>query len=108
MRMYLFSKNNANAKVNQIQTNPNFLVGGSNKVSKTSNPKIIPNVAPKLQKMMECHSNAICIQKMVNAAAVIPKYNKTKFIKKSSLKPRYNEPRYSEFNDIVKKNQLPF
>ena len=73
MHMYLFSKNNANAKVNQIQTNPNFLVGGSNKVSKTSNPKIIPNVAPKLQKMMECHSNAICIQKMVNAAAVIPK-----------------------------------
>ena len=72
-KIYLFSKNNANAKVNQIQTNPNFLVGGSNKVSKTSNPKIIPNVAPKLQKMMECHSNAICIQKMVNAAAVIPK-----------------------------------
>ena len=70
---YLFSKNNANAKVNQIQTNPNFLVGGSNIVSRTSNPKIIPNVAPKLQKMMECHSNAICIQKMVNAAAVIPK-----------------------------------
>ena len=25
-----------------------------------------------------------------------------------TLKPRYNEPRYSEFHDIVKKTQLPF
>ena len=26
----------------------------------------------------------------------------------STLKPRYNEPRYSEFCDIVNKTQLPF
>ena len=25
-----------------------------------------------------------------------------------TLKPRYNEPRYSEFCDIVNKTQLPF
>ena len=71
-KTYLFSKNNANAKVNQIQTNPNFLVCGSNIVSRTSKPKIIPKDAPKLQKMIECHSNAICIQKMVNEAQDIP------------------------------------
>ena len=70
-----FSKYKAKAKLNQTQTNPSFLVGGSNKASKYSKPNIIPNAAPRLQKIIECHSNLIFIQKIVKAAAVIPKNN---------------------------------
>ena len=73
--VYLLSKNRANAKLNQIQTNPNFLVGGSKRASRKSKPKIIPKVAPKLQNTIECHSSVICIQKIVKAAADIPKIN---------------------------------
>ena len=72
----LFNKYKAKAKLNQTQTKPNFLVGGSNNASKYSKPKIIPNAAPRLQNTMECHSNLIFIQKMVKAAAVIPKRKK--------------------------------
>ena len=35
-------------------------------------PRIIPAKAPVLQKMRECFSSLILIQKMVKAAAVIP------------------------------------
>ena len=68
----LLSKNKAKANENQMQTKPIFLTGGDNNSSITSNPKIMPNMAPKLQKMTECHSSLIFIQKMVKAAAVIP------------------------------------
>ena len=54
---YLLSKNRAKAKLNQMHTNPNFLVGGSRSESSTSRPKIMPNIAPKLQKIIECHSS---------------------------------------------------
>ena len=69
---YLLSRNRAKAKLNQMHTNPNFLVGGSRSESSTSRPKIMPNMAPKLQKIIECHSSWICIQNIVKAAAVIP------------------------------------
>ena len=76
LRLYCrFSKYKAKAKLNQTQTNPSFLVGGSNNASKYSKPNIIPNAAPRLQKIIECHSNLIFIQKMVKAAAVIPENN---------------------------------
>lgn len=55
--IYLLSKNRAKAKLNQMHTNPNFLVGGSRSESSTSRPKIMPNIAPKLQKIIECHSS---------------------------------------------------
>ena len=72
MKQYLFRRNRANAKLNQMQTKPNFLVGGSSKLSRTSKPNTIPKRAPRLQKVMECHSSLIFIQNIVKAAAVIP------------------------------------
>ena len=38
----------------------------------TSSPSTMPKMAPKLQKMTECNSSLIFIQKMVKAAADIP------------------------------------
>ena len=55
-----------------MQTKPNFLVGGSSKLSRTSKPNTIPKRAPRLQKVIECHSSLIFIQNIVKAAAVIP------------------------------------
>ena len=46
----LLRRNNANAKLNHILTNANFLVGGSNNGSNTSKPNIIPNTPPKINK----------------------------------------------------------
>ena len=68
----LFRRNKAKAKLNQIQTNPSFFCGGERATSTTSRPRIIPATAPVLQKMSECFSSFILIQKMVKAAAVIP------------------------------------
>ena len=47
----LFRRNNANAKLNQILTNANFLVGGSNNGSITSKPNTIPNTPPGINNM---------------------------------------------------------
>ena len=71
--VYLLRRKRAKAKLNQIQTKPSFLVGGSSKASRTSRPTTIPKTAPRLEKIMECHSSLIFIQNIVKAAAVIPK-----------------------------------
>ena len=68
----LLSKKRAKAKLNQMQTKPSFFWGGERAGSTTSRPRIIPAKAPVLQKIKECFSNLILIQKMVKAAAVIP------------------------------------
>ena len=46
----LLRRNNAKAKLNQILTNANFLVGGSSNASKTSNPNIIPKIPPEIER----------------------------------------------------------
>merc|ERR1712226_32569 len=61
------------AKLNQTQTKPSFFSGGVRRSSMTSRPRIMPNIEPKLQKMMLCHSSLIFIHIMVKAAAVIPR-----------------------------------
>ena len=61
----------AKAKVKKIQTKVIFLVGPLSP-STTSMPKINPKTAPRLQKVMECHSSLIFIQSIVKAAAVNP------------------------------------
>ena len=36
-------------------------------------PRISPNIPPKLQKIIECHSNCIFIHKILKEAQTIPK-----------------------------------
>ena len=69
---YKLSRNSAKAKENHTLTKPIFFWGGVRLGSMNSRPIAIPRMPPIEQKMMECHSNCTRIQKMVNAAAVIP------------------------------------
>ena len=48
-------------------------------------PKTSPKIAPKLQKMIECHSSWIFIQMIANAADVIPVNKNDWNVKTSSL-----------------------
>ncbi len=48
------------------------MVEPPNKWSIHSKPKIMPAVDPIVQKMIECHSTTIRIQRMVKEADVIP------------------------------------
>merc|ERR1719500_234581 len=68
----LLRRKRAKAKLNQMQTKLSFFSGGVKAVSTTSRPKIMPAMAPRLQKTRECHSSFTFIQKMVKAAADMP------------------------------------
>merc|ERR1719500_282700 len=68
----LLRRKRAKAKLNQMQTKLSLFSGGVKAVSTTSRPKIMPTMAPRLQKTRECHSSFTFIQKMVKAAADMP------------------------------------